>query len=67
MTTEEIGAFGFMLFGLSFYLLVVLVIIRDNRESYDRRIAEQREFGSVEPRATEPPEVTHTRRFRRKR
>lgn len=35
----------FLLFGLGFFLFVVLIINRDNREQYERRLNEKREFG----------------------
>lgn len=37
--------FGFLFIGLGFFLLVVLIILRSDREDYNRRLNEQREFG----------------------
>lgn len=36
---------AFMIFGLGFFLFVTLIITRDHRESWERRIMEAREFG----------------------
>lgn len=53
---ETLGSIAFMVFGLGFFLFVMLVILRDDRETYNRRdyadhvrygrkIEEAREFG----------------------
>lgn len=42
---ETYLALAFMVFGLGFFLFVVLVLNRDHRESWNRRIMEAREFG----------------------
>lgn len=38
-------AIAFMLFGLGFFTLMTIVILRDDKVNYQRRLNEQREFG----------------------
>lgn len=42
---ETVLSLAFMVFGLGFFLFVVMILNRDHRESWERRIAEAREFG----------------------
>lgn len=39
------NGWAFMLFGFGFFLFVCLLVRRDHRESWERRIQEAREFG----------------------
>lgn len=45
MDIETIAAFGFMAFGLGFFLLVFLLCMQDNDKHYHRVTMEAREFG----------------------
>ena len=45
MTHEEMVALGFLGIGLAFFLFVILIVQRDSREQWERRILEAREFG----------------------
>lgn len=45
MTKEELAAFGFFGIGIGFFLVIVLVVLRDSREGWERRMSEAREFG----------------------
>lgn len=46
----------FMVFGLGFFLFVILIITRDSREAWERRLMGAREFGfKVVNQIKEPP------------
>lgn len=45
MDNETKSAIGFLAFGLGFFLFVIYMIVRSEREAYDRRLNEAREFG----------------------
>jgi len=36
---------AFMVFGLAFFLFTIRIVMRDHRESWERRVMEAREFG----------------------
>lgn len=42
---DEYLAYGFMTFGLGFFLFVIGWVVLSEREAYNRRISEAREFG----------------------
>lgn len=45
MDNETFQSLVFMIFGLGFFLFAVLVVNRDHREAWERRLMEAREFG----------------------
>lgn len=45
MTHEEMVALGFFGIGIGFFLTILLVVLRDSREGWERRMLEAREFG----------------------
>lgn len=56
-------SFGFMLFGVGFLLFVVNIIMRSEKEDYQRKLNEQREFGyqiPVEDRLHRKPKKSRT-------
>lgn len=42
---EDLIAIGFMLIGLGFFCFIINLVRVDNREGYERRVMEAREFG----------------------
>lgn len=50
MDQKDFNALVFMVFGLGFFLLVMMIILRDDKVSYERRLNEKREFGVELPR-----------------
>jgi len=45
MDQETANAIGFMIFGLAFFILITVVILRAHTQDENRRIMELREFG----------------------
>lgn len=45
MDKETVAAMGFMLFGLGFFVFIMLVVLRTHTSDHERRIMEIREFG----------------------
>ena len=45
MDKDTAVALAFMIFGLGFFLFVVYIILHSNREGWERRVMEAREFG----------------------
>ena len=52
---DEFQAFVFMAFGLGFFIFVIWIVLSSDRESYNRRINEMREFGYDDVIKRDPP------------
>lgn len=50
MDTETLFTYGFMLFGLAFFIFVTNMVNRQHDADENRRIMERREFGRREPK-----------------